>query len=308
MMELVCSESLSEVACKPTGAGKLAAVDRAGAVVLQPIPGVDGFGSEYETEILQVLFKNERQRAPDASYLTRQTDLNAGMRAILMDWLVEVCEEYKLQSETLFLAVQLTDRFLSLVTTPVLRGQLQLVGVTAMLLAAKYEEIHPPTVEDFVYITDFTYTREQVLATETHILDTLSFELVLSTPLSFLARLCHAVRLGHVEVCLAKYYAEWTIQDYAMLRYLPSQIAACAVALTLATIGCPPWPHELSLASGYALGELRECMRALCNIIGNIGSAAQHAVWEKYSHSKWHRVSKGAVWLLPNSTPFDGLA
>ena len=77
-----------------------------------------------------------------------------------MDWLVEVAEEYKLHTETLFLSVNYIDRFLS--KNNVVRGKLQLVGITAMLIASKYEEIYPPSVEDFVYISDNAYTREQV--------------------------------------------------------------------------------------------------------------------------------------------------
>ena len=91
-----------------------------------------------------------------------QSDLNLTMRSILIDWLVEVMEEYKLKPQTFFLAVNYIDRFLARV--PVMRNRLQLVGIAAMFLAAKYEEIQPPLADDFVYISDNTYTRDEVLA------------------------------------------------------------------------------------------------------------------------------------------------
>jgi cyclin-A len=91
---------------------------------------------------------------------TIQNDINQNMRGILVDWLVEVAEEYKLSSENLYLSTNYVDRFLSVI--PVLRGKLQLVGVSCMLIASKYEEIFAPQVEDFVYITDNTYTAEEV--------------------------------------------------------------------------------------------------------------------------------------------------
>ena len=91
-----------------------------------------------------------------------QSDINPMMRSILLDWLVEVGLEYRLTSDTLFLSAAYIDRFLSLVD--VKRNRLQLVGVTAMLVASKYEEIYAPQVEEFCYITDNTYTREQVRA------------------------------------------------------------------------------------------------------------------------------------------------
>jgi cyclin A len=86
--------------------------------------------------------------------MAKQKDINHSMRTILVDWLVEVAEEYKLNSHTLYIAVGYIDRFLSEMS--VQRGKLQLVGVTAMLLASKYEEIYPPAVDEFVYITDNT--------------------------------------------------------------------------------------------------------------------------------------------------------
>lgn len=93
--------------------------------------------------------------------MKKQSDINHSMRAILIDWLVEVAEEYKLLPQTLYLTINYIDRFLSVMS--VLRGKLQLVGTACMLVATKFEEIYPPDVSDFVYITDDTYTTKQVI-------------------------------------------------------------------------------------------------------------------------------------------------
>ena len=74
------------------------------------------------------------------------------MRVILVDWLIDVHVRFKLQTETLHIAVNLTDRFLA--RRQIRPNQMQLIGVTAMVIAAKYQEIYPPTIEDFVYMTD----------------------------------------------------------------------------------------------------------------------------------------------------------
>nr|AAM95610.1 cyclin A-like protein [Nicotiana tabacum] len=95
------------------------------------------------------------------------------MRGVLVDWLVEVAEEYKLLSDTLYLAVSYIDRFLSTKVIP--RQKLQLLGVSSMLIASKYEEINPPHVEDFCYITDNTYTKEDVVKMEADVLQSLKF-------------------------------------------------------------------------------------------------------------------------------------
>jgi len=71
---------------------------------------------------------------PKPNYMRRQTDITSNMRSILVDWLVEVADEYKLHRETLFLAVDFVDRFLSVMA--VQRQKLQLVGAAAMFIAA----------------------------------------------------------------------------------------------------------------------------------------------------------------------------
>lgn len=89
---------------------------------------------EYQAEILEYLREAELKHLPKCGYMRKQPDINQSMRTILVDWLVEVCEEYRLQSETLCLAVSYIDRFLS--TMSVVRAKLQLVGTAAMFIAA----------------------------------------------------------------------------------------------------------------------------------------------------------------------------
>ena len=105
---------------------------------------------------------------PVPNYMDYQKDIHPSMREILNDWLIEVHLKFNLLPETLYLTINLIDRFLSLHS--VNRNKLQLVGVTAMLIASKYEEIYPPIVSDFVYITDNAYTKEEILAMEERIL------------------------------------------------------------------------------------------------------------------------------------------
>lgn len=131
---------------------------------------------------MYIFFLKTRNR-PKHGYMKKQPDITHTMRTILVDWLVEVSEEYKLHSETLCLAVSYIDRFLSCMS--VVRAKLQLVGTAAMFIAAKYEEIYPPDVAEFVYITDDTYTKKQVLRMEQLILKVLSFDLSVPTTMVF---------------------------------------------------------------------------------------------------------------------------
>lgn len=168
-------------------------IDETSSTVLQTTSGrltikaeLDKFFEvdEYRQDILDYLRDAEERHRPKPLYMRKQPDISPSMRTILVDWLVEVGEEYRLQTETLCLAVSYIDRFLSVMS--VVRAKLQLVGTAAMFIAAKYEEIYPPDVGEFVYITDNTYTKTQVLRMEQLILKVLKFDLCVPTTSIFL--------------------------------------------------------------------------------------------------------------------------
>jgi len=92
--------------------------------------------------------------------MTSQNDINEKMRAILIDWLVDVNVKFKLVPECLFMTWNIIDRYLTI--KQVTRHKLQLVGVAALLIACKYEEIYPPALKEFVAICDKAYTPKQI--------------------------------------------------------------------------------------------------------------------------------------------------
>jgi G2/mitotic-specific cyclin-B, other len=164
-------------------------------------------------------------------YMKDQPHLNSMMRAILIDWLVEVHAKFRLVPETLYLGVNIIDRYLS--EEKVDKKELQLVGITSLLLACKYEEIYPPEVKDCVYITDKAYTREQVLEMEAKIVKTLKFHLTVPTAYNFLIRFLHVTEASETVKNLARYYSERMLQEYDSLRFRPSVLAAAAVTLAV---------------------------------------------------------------------------
>ncbi|XP_056136386.1 cyclin-A2 [Lampris incognitus] len=245
---------------------------------------------EYAAEIHTYLREMELKTRPKAGYMKKQPDITNSMRAILVDWLVEVGEEYKLQNETLFLAVNYIDRFLS--SMSVLRGKLQLVGTAAMLLASKFEEIYPPEVSEFVYITDDTYTKKQVLRMEHLVLKVLSFDLAAPTINQFLTQYFLQHSVGKQVESLAMFLGELSLVDSdPFLKYLPSQTAAAAFILANITLTSGSWPKSLLVTTGYSLEDLSPCIEALHQMHLSVAQHAQQAVREKYKSSKCHKVS-----------------
>ncbi|XP_011638462.1 cyclin-A2 isoform X1 [Pogonomyrmex barbatus] len=252
---------------------------------------------EYRADIYNYLRKSETLHRPKPGYMKKQPDITYSMRSILIDWLVEVAEEYRLQDETLYLAVSYIDRFLSYMS--VVRTKLQLVGTAAMFIAAKYEEIYPPDVGEFVYITDDTYSKTQVIKMENLILRVLSFDLTVPTHLTFLMEYCINNNLSDKIRFLAMYLCELSmLEGDPYLQYLPSHLAASAIALARHTLQEEIWPHELQLSTGYDFKTLKECIAYLNRTFCNAPNIEQTAILEKYRSSKYGHVSM----LLPRST------
>lgn len=123
--------------------------------------------SEYVVEIFNYLREQELVTLPTPDYMDRQKDLHWKMRGILVDWLVEVHQKFRLLPETLFLAVNIIDRFLSLRVCSL--PKLQLVGITALFIASKYEEVMCPSIQNFIYMADGGYTDDEILKAEQYV-------------------------------------------------------------------------------------------------------------------------------------------
>lgn len=187
--------------------------------------------SEYESDIHNYLRQSEVENRPKAFYIRQQPEVTEKMRSVLIDWLVEVAEEYRLQTETLYLAISYIDRFMSVMT--ITKLNLQLLGTTSLFLATKYEEIYPPELSEFIYITDDAYTRDQMLSMERKIVQVLEFKLSLPpTPLAFIKQFCAVNKLNLRTMHFAMYLCELSVlnsENY--LLYLPSILAASSILL-----------------------------------------------------------------------------
>ncbi|XP_021311446.1 cyclin-A1-3 [Sorghum bicolor] len=240
----------------------------------------------------------KKSKRPSTDFMeTIHKSVNPSMRAILIDWLVEVAEEYRLVPDTLYLTVNYIDRYLS--GNEIDRQRLQLLGVTCMLIAAKYEEICAPQVEEFCYITDSTYFRDDVLEMEASVLNYLKFEMAAPTPKCFLRRFARAAQACdedpalHLEF-LANYIAELSLLEYNLLSYPPSLIAASAVFLARYVLQPTkyPWNSTLAHYTQYKPSELSDCVKALHRLFSVGPGSNLPAIREKYSQHKYKFVAR----------------
>jgi len=253
--------------------------------------------SEYAFDIFRYLRRLEERGSVRSNHLAG-CPTNDKMRAVLVDWLVEVQTQFKLLQETLFSTINILDRYLAVEGSSVDRGCLQLVGVTAMFLAAKIEEVYAPAITDFVYISDNAFTEEQIKKTELKILRALDFQMFQPISLHFLRRFSKAGDVDVLQHNLAKYALEVGLLDYSLVSVSNSLLAASALFLSLlllepADCTSTVWSSSLAFYSGYCKDDLVSTSALLAKGIVTITTKCNklQAVRTKYQSGKFLKVA-----------------
>ncbi|KAM7517362.1 hypothetical protein LguiA_006945 [Lonicera macranthoides] len=246
---------------------------------------------EYIDDIHAYYKKIESSSCVSPNYMAHQFDLNERMRGILIDWLIEVHYKFDLMEETLYLTVNLIDRFLAI--QPVVRKKLQLVGVTAMLLACKYEEVSVPVVDDLILISDRAYTRKEVLDMEKLMVNTLRFNLSVPTPYVFMRRFLKAAQSDRKLELLSFYIIELCLVEYEMLKFPPSMLAAASIFTAQCVInGARRWSKTSERHTDYLDFQLMECSRLMVMLHQKAATGKLTGVYRKYSTSKYGYAAK----------------
>lgn len=246
--------------------------------------------SEYITDIYAYMRKMEITYHVGSSYMEGKRDITERMRTILVDWLVQVHLKFKLLQETLYLTVAILDRFLSV--SNIKRNKLQLVGVTSMLIASKFEEIYAPEVNDFVFITDTAYSYQEILDMEIEILNTLQFDINHPLPLHFLRRASKAGKADGRVHTLGKYLCELALISLPMLRFKPSEIAAGAFLVAQhVLLPKKQWGSTLTHYTGYSREAALVPAKAISELVIRAEKSKHQAVRNKYGSSKFMSVS-----------------
>ncbi|KAI8867856.1 hypothetical protein GQ42DRAFT_126123 [Ramicandelaber brevisporus] len=243
--------------------------------------------AEYSEDIIDYSLKLEAETMPNPNYMDNQPELDFRMRGILIDWLIEVHHRFHMLGETLFMAVNLIDRFLTM--NVVSLQKFQLVGITALFIAAKYEEIVVPPLASFLYLTDGGYSANEVKQAERYMLNALKFDVGYANPLNFLRRISKADDYDAASRTLAKYLMEMQCVHHKLIQYPPSLLAAAALCLARKMINKGPWDENLVHYSGYYIEQLEPCIAIMIEYMQDgIAHKAFHA---KYASRKMLRVS-----------------
>ena len=178
-----------------------------------------------------------------------------------------------------------------------MRTKLQLVGITSMFIASKYEEIYAPEIKDFTYITDNTYSKDELVSMESSILLALDFNLMISTPLLFFDRLSHLIGADDRVIALARYLLELSFLQISFLKHCPLLLATSSLYISnkLFRIEAIHWKDMLLNQVSFTESEIREAAKDLCKMYSSADEISYNAVKKKFADEKFGGISKATV-------------
>ena len=233
----------------------------------------------------------------DYTYLTRQNEINEKMRSILIDWLIDVHFKFGFTDETLFMTISIIDRYLSI--SQITRANFQLLGITALMIACKHEEIDLPKIDDFIYITDNAYVKNEVIKMEEDVLSKLNFEFLYPSPIKFFEYLSFHFNFEKKHHMMGKYLMETFLLDVKNAKYKPSIISCACTYIVMKFFKMKNYQESYNKKffnldeknAKYSEHNIKECAKDICLYVDNINKTNYKACVKKYSKPEQEKVA-----------------
>lgn len=236
---------------------------------------------EFQDAIMSYLRARDAASQVDPFYMNQQLDITPKMRSILVDWLVDVHIKFKLLPQTIFMTVNLIDRFLAVFQTT--RQQLQLVGITCLMIICKFEEIYPPLLKDYVAVCDNAYTRDQILEMESTVIQTLNFDVSRISCLAFLDQLQLRAQLEPRALIFARYILENSLFDLNSLRHSNLTLVAGSIFLVNKIFKRGNWKASFEALTGVPEVTAKACAKDLFSTMQKMETVNLTALKRKFS-------------------------
>ena len=249
---------------------------------------------EYIKDIYFNLLEEEKllMKKLRFNYMQLQPDINSEMRAILIDWLISVHLKFRLKPETLYQTVYLIDAYLS--NSYIKRNELQLLGITALFIAAKFNEIYYPKIDEFVNITDNAYKKSDVLSMEINIFKVLTFDIFLPNHLDFFNIISKCFSFDDVTHNLGLYFMESSLLNDLLIQYPPSVIALACAYIVMKFFNIKN--YHLLYSNNMLKHEcpqkiIKEVARQICHLVKFLTGSSYTAIKDKYASEYYKKVS-----------------
>ena len=238
---------------------------------------------------------------PDYSKIISQKEINEQMRSILIDWIIDVHFKFNFTDETLFMTVLIIDRYISYKS--ISKKKFQLLGITALLISCKHEEIILPKIEDFIYITDNAYVKEDVFDMENDILDILNFNLIAPSPIKFYEYLALKFEFDKKKFLLGKYLMESFMVDINYVKFRASVIACASIYIVMKYYKMKNYKeaynkkyynineNDISDKKFKNEADIKECAKDICIFVDNVNKTNFLSCKNKYASDINEKVS-----------------
>ncbi|KAH7821940.1 putative G2/mitotic-specific cyclin-B [Monocercomonoides exilis] len=256
----------------------------------------------YVGEVFQYYSELEKKIFIRTNYIDLQKGFTADDREAVIDLLVQIHYAFKaaklnLNPDSLYLAVNMIDRFLSL--SSLSKQKLPLLAIACLYIACKFEETQYPSAVHLKSLTKAFPSLTDLYVMERLVLDKLRFKLGLPTAFTFLKRFSIIAELDQSLGLSARYICEQTLSSYHIsTSYLPSMVAASSVALSLLIHNKRPWSATLAFYTGYEWEQMRHCLTDIVELLKKAPNLRYKSTYLKYAERLYLNISEHVVSCL----------
>ena len=251
------------------------------------------FGEEYFDEVYLNLLLDEKKfyKKINSNYMTLQKSINDKMRAILVDWLIDVHFRFDMKKKTLFNCIYIIDAFLS--KNLIDRKYLQLLGMAALLISCKETEIMYPSLNSVLALSDFSYSLQELTNMERFVMKILDFDILAPTAEEFYAINAEYFKFGEKQRFFGEYFLDASLIDYNLLKYNQSTIAVACGYIVMKFFNLNG-VHSLLKNTGDNIKQIdvKNCARDLCFLVKNLSNSSLKATKNKYMSDKYMNIAQ----------------
>ena len=251
------------------------------------------FGEEYFDEVYLNLLLDEKKfyKKINSNYMTLQKSINDKMRAILVDWLIDVHFRFDMKKKTLFNCIYIIDAFFS--KNLIDRKYLQLLGMAALLISCKETEIMYPSLNSFLALSDFSYSLQELTNMERFVMKILDFDILAPTAEEFYAINAEYFKFGEKQRFFGEYFLDASLIDYNLLKYNQSTIAVACGYIVMKFFNLNG-VHSLLKNTGDNIKQIdvKNCARDLCFLVKNLSNSSLKATKNKCMSDKYMNIAE----------------
>ena len=261
--------------------------------MIQKVSQNYSFGKDYFDEVYKNLLLDELRfyQKINCNYMTLQNEINDKMRAILVDWIIDVHNKLNMNKKTLFQSVFIIDAYLSKFIIE--KKNLQLLGMAALLIASKGNEVNYPSLETFILLSENAYTLEELKDMEIKVVQKLDCDILAPTAEEFFAINADFFEFTEIQKYFGEYFLDSSLVDNNLLKYKQSTIAVacCYIVIKFFNLNGAHLIVE-NTNQDVKPTDVKDCARDLCFLVKNMWNSSLGATKNKYMSDKYIKVAE----------------